>query len=208
MGAQRGGLVGLLAIAWVSGLAAQTPVPNTASVATEVEVREVTAFFLGVRSQAIASVGEELFEGLANGVALGLEAGVEFDNRYVFSIVLLRGHHADELAEMSAKTWDLILDMSRAWARGKWHLGVGPVAGYTWVHRGIYQEPASGFLAGGSAVLSREVARSLQIGLGASATWSLVVSPPFNDGSRDTDERAVGRRLRVGVGITYWWSDT
>ena len=104
MGAQRGGLVGLLAIAWVSGLAAQTPVPNTASVATEVEVREVTAFFLGVRSQAIASVGEELFEGLANGVALGLEAGVEFDNRYALRVVLLRGHHADELAETSAKT--------------------------------------------------------------------------------------------------------
>lgn len=111
-------------------------------------------------------------------------------------------------AEMSAKTWDLILDMSRAWARGKWHLGVGPVAGYTWVHRGIYQEPASGFLAGGSVVLSREMARSLEIGLDTSATWSLVVSPPFNDGTRDTDERAVGRRFRVGVGITYWWSDT
>ncbi|MCH2470538.1 MAG: hypothetical protein MK486_11070 [Gemmatimonadetes bacterium] len=208
MGAQRGGRLGLVTIAWVSGLAAQTPVPNTTSVATEVEVREVTAFFLGVRSQAIASVGEELFEGLANGVALGLEAGVEFDNQYVFSIVVLRGHHADELAETSGKTWDLFLDMSRAWARGKWHLAVGPVAGYTWVDRSIYEEPASGFLAGGSAVLSREVARSLQIGLDASATWSLVGSPPFNDGLRDTDERAVGRRLRVGARITYWWSDT
>ena len=92
--------------------------------------------------------------------------------------------------------------------RWKWHLAVGPVAGYTWVDRSIYQEPASGFLAGGSAVLSREVARSLQIGLDASATWSLVGSPPFNDGLRDTDERAVGRRLRVGARITYWWSDT
>ena len=71
MGAQRGGLVGLLAIAWVSGLAAQTPVPNTASVATEVAVGEVTAFCWGVRYQAIASVGEEVFAVVAAGVASG-----------------------------------------------------------------------------------------------------------------------------------------
>lgn len=195
--------VGALLLA--APLTAQVRGPDPDPPHADFEAGEVSSWFLGLRSRAVVSIGGELFDSLRTGIALGVETGMEFDNRYSVRLALTGARYPDDLTPEDASTVDLTLEPSGAWRSGGWLLEAGAIAGYGWVDRGIQTERVGGWVVGVGASASRAVSESFELGLVLAATWSAFQSPTLVDHPPDLDGRAAGHRIGVGVRLARRW---
>lgn len=193
----------LLVLGLAPPIFAQVRTPDTGTIHNEVEAGALSAWTVGIRSDAVVSIGEEIFYGLERGVALALVTRVEFDNHLSVGFVVGRSGHDDSLAGDDANTTDVSLDVGRIWSRNVWQLEAGVLVGYTWLSRAIQVESVGGFVAGGQVRISRAVTDRWDLGLGTALTWSVLKSPQLRDAPPDPDGRAIGRRIRISVSLSY-----
>lgn len=189
-----------------TALDAQVRIPDRETAHADFEAGLVSSYSLGVRTHVAPLVGDELFHGIATGVALGVEAGVHFDNSLSLGTALTGAFYSDDLADEAASTIDLTVEAAKTWETDGWDVELGPVAGYEWLDRGIQVERVGGLIVGGRVGLSRWISGSLRLGTDVFATWSTVSpSPRLKDFPPDPDARASGHQIGVRVSIAHHW---